>query len=343
MYHACPISALVYFKMEIGASHFFKPCYAFRMSKRTGWFIAIATYVIYSSNSPLAKAVFNAGMSPATLLSGRFLFGSLLFLLTLLLTPLGRPRNGERPLDRNGVRYAALCGFLNGLALLCFFYSFDYLQASTASVLAIGLYLVYTLTLLLFWGERLTAVKLLRLALGLGGAFLLVNPSSGAVINPVGVYLILVGSFAFSLQMVLFQQYLKPFNIWQITAYQVLIPAVMVVCFWFFLGVRSGTFDLFVPGALGWVTIVVLGLFSTFIGRWLTFKAMSVIGSGEMALLSPLETALVLVWSFLFLGEWLTPFQWLGAFLVIIGVLLGQLLNNRSNRLQLARATVTKN
>ena len=73
-------------------------------------------------------------------------------------------------------------------------------------------------------------------------------------------------------------------------------------------------------------TIIILGVFSTFIGRWLTYTAVSIIGSGEMALISPIETTLVIIWSFLFLGEWLSIWQWAGVFLVIIGVVLGQLI-----------------
>ncbi|MEM7333285.1 MAG: hypothetical protein AAF490_14440 [Chloroflexota bacterium] len=102
------------------------------MSKQTGWFIAIATYFIYSSNSPLAKAVFNNGMSPATLLSARFLFGASLFLVTLAFTNWGVVKGEERPLNRQGFRVSLICGVLNGIALLSFFNSFIYLQASTA-------------------------------------------------------------------------------------------------------------------------------------------------------------------------------------------------------------------
>lgn len=295
------------------------------MQRRTGWLLAIFTYVIYSTNSPLAKAVFNEGMSPATLLSGRFLFGSLLFGLTLSLTNLGVTKGDERPLTPLGKRVTIFCGVLNGTALLCFFYSFEYLQASTASVLGIGLYLVYTLTILAFWGERLTAVKLLRLALGLGGVILLVNPGGGVHLNPVGLGLIVVGAFAFALQMTLVQRYLNGFNLWRMTAVQVYIPTGMVLVLWLFLGVRNGELDTFVPGVLGWITIVVLGIFSTFVGRWLTYAAIGAIGSGEMALLAPLETMLVIVWSFLFLGEFLTPLQWLGAILILSGVLMSQL------------------
>jgi drug/metabolite transporter (DMT)-like permease len=166
----------------------------------------------------------------------------------------------------------------------------------------------------------------MRLILGLSGVFLLVNPSGGAQVDSKGVGLILVGSFCFSMQMILIQHYLQPYNIWRVTAYQVMIPALITTTFWGIQGIQAGHFDFYVPGLLGWSTIIILGVFSTFIGRWLTYTAISIIGSGEMALISPIETTLAIIWSFLFLGEWLSVFQWVGVFLVIIGVVLGQLI-----------------
>ncbi len=296
------------------------------MSKQTGWLVAILTYFIYSSNSPLAKAVFNNGMSPATLLSSRFLVGALLFGATLLLTNLGTVKGDERPLNRQGYRVSLVCGILNGIALLSFFNSFIFLQASIASVLGIGCYLVFTLLILTGLGEAFTAVKGIRLLLGIGGVMLLVNPSGGAQVDPRGVFLIIIGSACFATQMILVQRYLKQHNLWQISTFQVVVPAIMMLLFWFIDGFRAGELDTFVPGMLGWITIIVLGVFSTFIGRWMTYKAVTTIGSGEMALISPLETALVILWSFLFLAERLTSMQWLGVFLVLIGVVLGQVL-----------------
>lgn len=126
--------------------------------------------------------------------------------------------------------------------------------------------------------------------------------------------------------MILVQRNLKQHNLWQISAFQVIVPAIMMLGYWLFEGARTGQLDTFVPGALGWITIIILGVFSTYIGRWMTYTAVSTIGSGEMALISPLETALVILWSFLFLGERLAATQWLGVCLVLIGVLLGQLL-----------------
>ena len=296
------------------------------MRKKTGWLLALLTYFIYSTNSPLAKAVFNEGMSPATLLSGRFLFASILFVFAFRFTNLGTLKDGERPLDQKGRSISVIAGILNGVALLSFFHSFEYLQASTASVLGIALYLIFTLIILSFLGEKLTPIKLIRLILGLVGVYLLINPTGGGQVNLFGIGLIFVGSFTFASQMILVQRYLKSYNLWQITAIQVVLPAVIIVLFWLFEGVREGALDFFVPGLLGWTTIIVLGVFSTFFGRWLTYRAMSIIGNAEMALIAPLETALVIVWSFLFLGERLTPTQWVGALLVGFGVILGQLL-----------------
>jgi drug/metabolite transporter (DMT)-like permease len=41
------------------------------------------------------------------------------------------------------------------------------------------------------------------------------------------------------------------------------------------------------------------------------------IGSGQMALLSPVEALLTVIWSMLFLGERLSPVQWIGSLLIL--------------------------
>ncbi|MEM7803262.1 MAG: EamA family transporter, partial [Chloroflexota bacterium] len=80
--------------------------------------------------------------------------------------------------------------------------------------------------------------------------------------------------------------------------------------------------ETFVPWPLGWIAIVFQGIITTFIGRLITYRAIGIIGSGQYALLAPLETTLTLVWAALFLQEWLSYLQWLGAVLVLTGVFL---------------------
>jgi drug/metabolite transporter (DMT)-like permease len=50
--------------------------------------------------------------------------------------------------------------------------------------------------------------------------------------------------------------------------------------------------------------------------------AINRIGSGQMALLTPLETLLTVTWSMLFLDERLTTIQWVGGGLILASALL---------------------
>ncbi|MEZ4620702.1 MAG: hypothetical protein R2867_35045 [Caldilineaceae bacterium] len=63
------------------------------------------------------------------------------------------------------------------------------------------------LSLLALRGERFTYRHIIRLALGLGGIYLLLGP--GGDIDPVGILLLVVAIFCFAVQITLLQWYLK--------------------------------------------------------------------------------------------------------------------------------------
>jgi len=72
----------------------------------------------------------------------------------------------------------------------------------------------------------------------------------------------------------------------------------------------------------GWLGLVVLGVVSTYAARLILFAAIRHIGTAQLALLTPLETLLTVIWSLLFLGERLTLPQWLGGGLILVSGLL---------------------
>lgn len=76
------------------------------------------------------------------------------------------------------------------------------------------------------------------------------------------------------------------------------------------------------PGWQGWVMLLVISMVSTFFGWWAMFRAIQIIGSGQYALLLPVETLLAIVWSFLFLGELLTILQLAGSGLILFSAML---------------------
>lgn len=67
----------------------------------------------------------------------------------------------------------------------------------------------------------------------------------------------------------------------------------------------------------GWAAILVLAVVSTYLARLAFFGSIARIGGAQTALLTPLEILLTITWSVIFLGERLTPVQWLGGLLIL--------------------------
>lgn len=290
------------------------------MSINKGWFFGVLSYILMGVNPPLSKWLLANGMEPASLLTMRFITGTLIYFIVLSTTQLAVPKNDEKPLDQRGFRIAALAGLLNGVNLIFYFSSLQFMSASVTSVLVGGLYLVLTLLFLAFLGERLTGLKILRLTLGIIGIYFLVDLNGSNPVSPWGLVLVTGASLTFTFQLIIVQYFLKPYNIWHISQIMVTCATILPVGFWLFQGAQAGQLATFVPGIQGWLFIVVLAFFATFLARWVQFSAATMIGSAEMALLSPLGTAVILLIAFLLLGEILTLSQWIGTIVVMLAV-----------------------
>lgn len=285
------------------------------ISRRLGWLFALTATLAYSANAPLARSVILEGMNPTTLLTARFILGSLLFGGTIMFTPLGRTSADQRPLDQRGFWVAIGSGVANGLMLLCFYWALTRINASLSSPLSIALIPIFTFAILRFGGERLTQRHYVRLLLSLLGIYFLLGFSGR--IDLIGVVLVVLGAFLFAAHIVSVQWYLQAYNTWVVSALMVGAATIIIVALWL-VDVRT----FFVPGVFGWVVIIILGIVASYLGRVLTYMAINVLGSAQMALLSPLETVLTIFWSVLFLSETLLPLQWLGALLIVGSLLL---------------------
>lgn len=287
-------------------------------TRRLGFLFALGSYLMYSLNTPIARQAFLDGMRPETLLAYRFTAGAILFLLTITFTPLAQAKEGEKEMDRFGIWMGLGSGLLNGTAVYFFFNSLNLLPASFTAVLGIGIYIVVVILLLTLFGEKFTVVHAIRLVLGLTGVWLLVGPSGD--LRSVGVLWLATGSTCFALHMISIQWYLREYNTWAISTLIVCATAGLLLILWLISGLRSGQLDFAIPSAASWLAVILLALFASWLGRVLSYRALSILGSGELALLTPTETLLAILWSVLFLGEWLEPAQWLGALLIILGV-----------------------
>ncbi len=104
---------------------------------------------------------------------------------------------------------------------------------------------------------------------------------------------------------------------WTITFY---LTGMMMLVIWGWWGIQGAPWT--APTRTEWLVIIVLAVVSTYFARLALFAAIARIGSGQMALLWPLQTLTAIVLSVLFLQERLSSIQWVGGLLVLGSTLL---------------------
>lgn len=274
-----------------------------------GWVVALTSTVCFSVAPPIARMLYALGLDPNTMLFYRFWIALAVLGGFVLGTAPRRLRLARRP-----ALIALGGGLATGVSMLTYFWSMTRLPASIASM-TFSLYPLMVLGLLRLRGEPLTYRHLVRLALGLSGVYLLIGPDSG--VDWLGVGLVVLSILASSVQSVFVQWYLRDADGLSVTLYMIAGIQIVVAGFWWSQGAVTA-----VPGWPAWLGIAALAVVSTVASRVLWFAAILHLGSGQVALLVPLETLLTVIWSFLFLGERFTPWQAVGGALILFSALL---------------------
>ena len=273
-----------------------------------GWLLALLFLLAGSFLPPLIRAAIDGGLNPTTLAMARYLIG-----VMLLGAALGVAAPVHFRIDRHGLLVAGLSGLLDGISVLVFTWALTRVSASIASMLS-SISPLFVLLLLALRGEKFTYRNSVRMALGIGGIYLLIGP--GGQVDGWGVLLVLFAVLIHASQLVIVQWFLRDYDTWQVTIYHFIGAALAVSALWLLQG---GEWH--VPGHISWLFIgaLALGSLATRVGA---IGAIRYIGSGQIALLTPLASLLAVVWSMLFLSEQFSLVQWLGGLLIITSALL---------------------
>lgn len=263
----------------------------------------------YSFSAPLGRAIIEAGINPTTLLAIRYSLTTLLLGATLAMTV-----KGGLAIDRRGFWLCSGIGLINGVAALTFYWSISRLNAALASML-VSVYPLIVLGILALRGEKFTYRNTIRLALGLGGVYLIVGP--GGQVDAAGVILAMSCAAGYALHLVLIQWYLGGYDTRTIAFYLLGSMALVAVGFWFFQGTPWQS-----PTVPAWLQIITLAVISTYLAHLALFAAIRGIGSGQIALLGPSETLLTVLWSVVFLHERLSVLQGMGSGLILLSSIL---------------------
>ncbi|MFN8445181.1 MAG: DMT family transporter [Caldilineaceae bacterium] len=274
-----------------------------------GWLLGIFTTIGFSLATPISRNIILQGTSPSNLLILRLGMASLLMGGTWAIY---KPTSLR--FDRRSMLWVWGLGALSGISTLCYNWALTRVDASMA-VMIYAINPVVALSFLWLGGERMTQRQIVRLGLALGGVYLLIGP--GGNVSLWGVLLLFGSMLTWSAQMVGVQWYLRDKDSGAISFYIATSSFVVVVGYWLMQGHEFQS-----PSLQSWLLIVVQVVVATYLARLCFFTAIQKIGSGQMALLLPVETVLAVIWSIIFLHERIAWQQALGGLLILTSAIL---------------------
>lgn len=281
------------------------------MNSRTkGYIMGAVASAAYGANPLFALPLFGEGMDSDSILFFRYLCAIPMMAL------LARWRGESLAAGLRELPLLALMGVLVAVSSLTLFESLRYMDAGIASTMLFVYPVMVALIMSVCFGERLTAVTLVCLALTVAGVVLLYRRSDGAPISFKGSMLVMASALSYALYIVgVNRSRLRDMPSLKLTFY--MLVAGMSV---FFIRTGFGA-RLTIPGNWGmWGDILGLALFSTALSFAFITMAIHCIGSTPAAILGALEPVTAIIIGVTVFGERLTPRIVCGVLLIIAAV-----------------------
>jgi drug/metabolite transporter (DMT)-like permease len=261
----------------------------------------------------LGKFAYRSGVAPFTLAALRTLVAALLLWLAFLLFC-----RRDILISWPALLGCISVGAVNGLGSLFYYTSLSRLDASLAALLN-TLYPLWVVLFLFASGQPLTLLTLARLALSMLGVFLLTRSRPGEL-DWLGVTMMIASAAIYGWHLVLGQWVLartsasapsRTATLYILTAMAAVVGLARVL--------QGQPVEPLTSSGLS--SILALGL-TTALSRLAMFSGLQRAGGVETALFGLLELLVSLALAFLLLGERLSPVQWIGGVLLVVGMVL---------------------
>ena len=280
--------------------------------KLKGYALGAVAAASYGMNPLFALPLYDAGMSPDSVLFFRYLFA--IPLLGVMLKARGR----NFRLERRQVAPLFMLGLLVALSSWTLFESYNYMAVGIASTLLFVYPILVSLIMVFVYKEKLTRQTLLCLGLAMTGIGLLYQNGEGATLSFIGTLFVFGSSLSYALYIVgVNHPVLKDVATLKVTFY-VLLFGILLFVVRLLLGGGCG-----VPARWYlWGCLLGLAVFPTAISFLCTTSAIQYIGSTPTAILGALEPVTAVCIGVLVFGESMTPREGLGLTLIIVAVTL---------------------
>lgn len=276
--------------------------------------------ISYGTNPIFAKYLYQDGFGANCVLFYRFLFGSLLLGLLLLV----RHKEGQTwrqnfALTRREAAVLGGLGVIFAVSSLTYFLSFYYMSAGVAATLVFAYPVFVAVIMAVCFHERLKWPSAAAIALTAGGIALLCKGDPGHPIAPAGIALILVSALTYALYIILINRSGVVMSSVKLTFFAML-ACLFCITLYASLTPTGGIELLHTPRQ--WLHGFMLGLLPTVVS--LVFMAMAVrcIGSTPTAIMGALEPVTATLLGCLLFSEILTLRMTGGILLILFSVTL---------------------
>lgn len=281
----------------------------FREKRTQGIYYALASAFFLGMSPVFGRKAILVGVPPLAVVAFRTILATLLLFGVIIIH-----KREYLFIYPAGILGCVMAGWTNGLGSLFYYSALGHLDAGVGQLLY-SLYPLFVATLMILDGNKPSKLTIFRLSLALPAAFLLTQANAGEI-APIGVIEMLIAAALYALHIPINQKVLYEMPAPTVTFYTLVAMSALVVPTFLFSG--EGTF----PTTLtAWGPIIGLTLV-TFSSRLTLFLGVKNIGGLQTALLGLSELLVTLFFAHFWLKESLSPYQWAGAALLTLSLIL---------------------
>ena len=284
-----------------------------------GYFLAALAAAAYGTNPAFAVPLYSEGMNPNTVLLFRYFLGIPLLALLML------GRKIQFRLEKQDIGPTALLGILMAISSLTLFESYNYMNSGIASTLLFIYPVMVAIIMMFFFHEKNGPSLYICLLIMFIGLFLLVKPTGGIYLSPLGCMLVMISALTYALYIV-FVNVSK--RIRAIPTTKLLFYVLIWGTLLFFVNIPLGNPLTLPHNVLQWINLSALAIIPTLLSLACTTAAIQLIGSTPTAILGSLEPVSAVLLSVFFLHQSITPLEIIGGCLIIIATIV--VINDKS-------------
>ncbi|MEJ2747782.1 MAG: DMT family transporter, partial [Anaerolineae bacterium] len=229
---------------------------------------------------------------------------------------------------RDNLRFFLVVGFLVAIATALSFAAVAYIDPGSAALIA-QTYTIISLGLSLIWlRERLRPWQLVGAALAIVGVFIIsFQPGAASSLLRLGALLVLTSNLAYALHTAVVKRYGDGIEFGNFFLFRVGSTALFLLLF------SLGRGEMSWPTAPVWLILLLVGTVNITIGRVLYYLALRRLKMSIHTILLTLSPALTILWSLALFGERPSLPGFIGGTVIISGVLLVTLSQQRKRPL----------